>query len=184
MSTATHHPTLAVPPDPADHARGPLHAPVTLIEYGDFECPSCKVAVRTPQLLLDRYPNRIRFIYRHFPLEDAHPHALRAAEAAEAAAAQGCFWPMHDLLFQHQSHLTDRDLRRYAAEVGLDLTRFDVEMAQRLYLQRVREQAEGGRHSHLRATPTFFLNGVVQDISFGLQALHDAVAHAMRSHPE
>ncbi len=84
--------TLAVAPQPTDHILGSEHAPVTLIEYGDFECPSCKVAAPTPRLLLDRFPNRVRFIFRHFPLEDAHPHALAAAEAAEAAAGQGKFW--------------------------------------------------------------------------------------------
>lgn len=176
---STQHATLAVPADPTDHALGPLHAPVTLIEYGDFECPSCKVAVDTPRLLLERYPNHIRFIFRHFPLEEVHPHALRAAEAAEAAAAQGRFWAMHDELFARQPHLDERVLRRCAADVGLELTRFDTETAQRLYLQRVREQAEGGRRSHLRATPTFFLDGVVQDVSFGFQALHDRVASAV-----
>jgi protein-disulfide isomerase len=183
MSGPAHHPTLAVPADPADHSQGPLHAPLTLIEYGDFECPSCKVAVDTPKLLLERFPNRIRYIFRHFPLEEAHPHALRAAESAEAAAAQGRFWEMHDVLFAHQDHLGEADLKRHAASAGLDVARFEREMAQRLYLQRVREQAEGGRRSHLRATPTFFLDGVVQDISFGLQALHDAVAAAVRHLP-
>lgn len=172
--------TLAVPPEPADHAQGPEHAPVTLIEYGDFECPSCKVAVQTPTLLLDRFPNRVRFIFRHFPLEDAHPHALLAAQAAEAAAAQGHFWAMHAVLFANQAHLKEGDLRRYADEIGLDVARFVAEMDDRIYLQRVREHAEGARRSHIRATPTFFLDGIVQDISYGMQSLHDAVAAAVR----
>ena len=109
----------------------------------------------TPRLLLDRFPNRVRFIFRHFPLEDAHPHALAAAEAAEAAAGQGKFWQMHDLLFAHQAHLKDADLKRYADELGLDSARYVAEMDDHIYLQRVREHAEGGRRSHLRATPTF-----------------------------
>jgi protein-disulfide isomerase len=179
MNPQAHPITLAVPPEPADHAQGSLHAPVTLIEYGDFECPSCKVAVPTPKLLLDRFPNRVRFIYRHFPLEDSHPHALLAAEAVEAAAAQGKFWGMHDLLFAHQAHLKGPDLRRYAGELGLDLARYTAEMDDHIYLQRVREHAEGGRRSHIRATPTFFVNGVVQDVSYGMQSLHDAVARAL-----
>lgn len=180
MNAPARHPTLAVPADPTDHALGPLHAPVTIVEYGDFECPTCKLARDAPHLLLERYPNHIRFIFRHFPLEEAHPHAVRAAEAAEAAGAQGRFWAMHDALFAHQGHLGQRDLRHYAAEIGLDTVRFEGEMVQHLYLQRVREQEEGGRRSHLRATPTFFLNGVVQDVSFGFQPLHDAVAAAVR----
>jgi protein-disulfide isomerase len=129
--------------------------------------------------LLDRFPNRVRFIFRHFPVEDAHPHALLAAEAAEAAAAQGKFWTMHDMLFAHQAHLRDLDLRRYAGELGLDLARYAAEMDDHIYLQRVREHAQGGRRSHIRATPTFFVNGVVQDISYGMQSLHDAVAGAL-----
>ena len=121
MKPQPHPITLAVPPEPTDHFLGSEHARVTLLEYGDFECPSCKVAAQTPKLLLERFPNRIRFIFRHFPLEEAHPHALMAAEASEAAGAQGKFWQMHDLLFQNQAHLKDRDLYRYAGEVGLRL---------------------------------------------------------------
>jgi protein-disulfide isomerase len=181
MSPAhSHAVTLAVAPDPTDHFQGSLHAPVTLVEYGDFECPSCKVAVQTPKLLLDRFPNRIRFIFRHFPLPEAHPHALLAAEVSETAAAQGKFWPMHDRLFENQAHLKDRDLYRHANEIGLDLARYTAEMDDHIYLQKVREQVDGGRRSHIRATPTFFLDGVVQDISYGMQALHDAVAAAVR----
>jgi protein-disulfide isomerase len=172
--------SLAVPPEPTDHTLGAEHARVTLIEYGDFECPSCKVAVTTPKLLLERFPNQIRFIFRHFPLEQAHPHALLAAEASEAAAAQGHFWPMHDILFQHQDHLKVRDLHHYASELGLDMARFTTEMEDHIYLQKVREHIEGGRRSHIRATPGFFLDGSVQDISFGMHALHDAVAAAVR----
>jgi len=178
MTHPIHAATLAVPPDATDHMHGDAHAPVTVVEYADFECPSCKVAAPTPQLLLERFPGLVRFIFRNFPIEEAHPHALEAAEAAEAAAAQGKFWPMHDLLFQHQAHLKEKDLYRYASQAGLDLVRYAAEMKDHVYLQKVREQMEGGRRSHIRATPTFFVNGVVQDISFGMQALHDAVAAA------
>lgn len=180
MNPHPHATSLAAPPEPSDHFLGSEHARITLLEYGDFECPSCKVAVQTPKLLLERFPNRIRFIFRHFPLEEAHPHALMAAEVSEAAAAQGKFWPMHDSLFQNQAHLKDRDLYRYAGDLGLDLARYAAEMDDHIYLQKVREHAQGGRRSHIRATPTFFLDGVVQDISFGMQALHDAVAAAVR----
>ena len=174
--------SLAVPPEPVDHAQGPDHARVTVIEYGDFECPSCKVASTTPTLLMERYPNKVRFIYRHFPIVEAHPHAQLAAEAAEAAAAQGSFWPMYHRLFDSQQHLKDKDLQRYAQDLGLDMARYIAEMDDHIYLQKVREQADGGRRSHIRATPTFFINGVVQDISFGMKALHDAVAAAVQHH--
>ncbi|MEA3197560.1 MAG: hypothetical protein QOF32_1612 [Gammaproteobacteria bacterium] len=171
--------SLAMPPEPTDHLEGSAHARVTLLEYGDFECPSCRVAATTPKLLLERFPNKIRFIFRHFPQQDAHPHAVLAAEASEAAAAQGKFWALHDLLFLNQAHLKDKDLHRYAADVGLDLARYTAEMDDHIYLQKVREHIEGARHSHIRATPTFFVDGVVQDISFGMKALHDAVASAV-----
>src|SRR6266853_1051979 len=136
MTTQTHPITLAVPPEPTDHLEGSQHARVTLVEYGDFECPSCKVAVATPKLLLERFPNKIRFIFRHFPLQDAHPHALLAAEASEAAAAQGKFWPMHDLLFENQAHLKLKQLRGYAQRLELDVARFDSDLESQVHLQR------------------------------------------------
>jgi protein-disulfide isomerase len=173
---------LAVAPEPADHVQGPEHARVTVVEYGDFECPTCKVAATTPTLLMEHYPNKVRFLFRHFPIAEAHPHALLAAEASEAAAAQGKFWPMYHLLFDNQAHLGEKNLQRYAGAVGLDVTRYAAEMNDHIYLQKVREHMDGGRRSHIRATPTFFINGVLQDISFGMQALHDAVAAAVSQH--
>ena len=175
--------TLALPLQPTDHIQGPEHARVTLVEYGDFECPTCKVAAPTVKMLLEQFPNQIRFAYRHFPLEDAHPHALLAAEASESAAAQGRFWPMHEILFRNQAHLKDKDLYRYASEIGVDMVRYTAEMDDHIYLQRVREHIDSGRRSHIRATPTFFVNGVVQDISFGMLELHKAVEAAVsRAH--
>jgi protein-disulfide isomerase len=180
--SAAHPITLALPPQPTDHALGPDHARVTVVEYGDFECPGCKVAATTPTLLMERFPNKVRFLFRHFPLVEAHPHALRAAEASEAAAGQGKFWPMYETLFNHQAHLKDKDLQRYAAELGLDLTRYTAELDDHIYLQRVREHVDSGTRSNIRATPTFFVNGVVQDISYGMKALHDKVAAAVGEH--
>ena len=182
MNTTSRQVTLAVPPQPTDHALGSEHARVTVVEYGDFECPSCKVAATTPALLLERYPNQVRFVFRNFPVAEAHPHALLAAETAEAAAAQGKFWPMYDVLFRHQAHLKSADLQRYARDLGLDMTRFVAEMDDHIYLQKVREHIDGGQRSHIRATPAFFINGVVQDISFGMKSLHDAVAAAVAAH--
>jgi protein-disulfide isomerase len=180
---SSNHPvTLAVPPQPTDHSQGPEHARVVVIEYGDFECPSCKVAATTPSLLMDRYPSQVRFIFRHFPIEEAHPHALLAAEAAEAAGAQGRFWQMYDVLFRNQAHLKAADLQRYASDLGVDMARYAGEMDDHIYLQKVRENLAGGRLSHIRATPAFFINGVVQDISYGMKSLHDAVAAAIAQH--
>ena len=174
--------TLADPPEPTDHSLGSEHARVTVVEYGDFECPSCKVAANTPSLLMDRFVNQVRFVFRNFPLEEAHPHALLAAEAAEAAAAQGKFWPMYELLFRNQAHLKAADLQRYAVELGLDMARYKAEMDDHIYLQKVREHVAGGRRSHIRATPTFFVNGIVHDVSYGMKALHDAVAGLVAQH--
>jgi protein-disulfide isomerase len=184
MSETPHPGTLSLPPEPGDHAQGSEHARVIVVEYGDFECPSCKVAAATPFLLLDRYPGKVRFIFRHFPLEQAHPHALQAAEAAEAAAAQGKFWPMYELLFRNQEHLKAKDLQHYAAELGLDLGRYAAETSGHDYLPRVRHDIDSGRRSHIRATPAFFIDGVVQDISFGMKSLHDAVAAAVARHDQ
>src|SRR3954466_7715238 len=108
---------LAVPVQNTDHVMGASHAPVTIVEYGDFECPNCKQAAPAVKLLLKRFADEVQFAYRHFPLEEVHPHALRAAESAEAAAGQGKFWPMHDLLFQNQHHLKARELRGYAQKL-------------------------------------------------------------------
>jgi protein-disulfide isomerase len=171
--------TLAVPVDKTDHVLGPDSASVALVEYGDFECPNCAQAYAAVKMLLGRFEHRIRFVFRHFPLE-VHPHAELAAEAAEAAGAQHKFWPMYDLLFEHASHLKPKDLRDYAGRIELDLERYDYEMGDQVYRQRVNEHVEGGGRSGVRSTPTFFVNGAVVDVSFGLAHLADAVAAATR----
>jgi protein-disulfide isomerase len=171
---------LAVAVNPSDHNLGASHAPVTVVEYGDFECPNCKQAAPAVKLLLERFPGRVRVVWRHFPLEEVHPHALHAALAAEVAAGQGKFWPMHDLLFDNQRHLKLPQLRSYAQRLELDMVRYDADMADTVYLQRVREDIEGGSASGVRSTPTFFLNGAVQDVSFGLQRLVDKVEAELR----
>lgn len=175
-----HGADLAVPVSAVDHALGPEHAPVTLVEYGDFECPTCKVAAPTVKLLLEHFPGRVRVVFRHFPLEAAHPHALLAAQAAESAGGQNKFWEMHDLLFDNQNHLKAQHLREYAAQLDLDMPRFIAELDDEIYLQRVREHMQGGVASHIRGTPGFFVNGVIQDVSFGMQSLMDAVAATLR----
>ena len=171
---------LSLPVGGADHILGPSHAAVTVVEYGDFECPNCKQAAPAVKLLLQRFNGRVRFVYRHFPLEGVHPHALNAALAAEAAAGQGKFWEMHDLLFENQSHLKLPQLRSYAQQLELDMARYDAEMGGDLYLQRVREHIESGERSGVRGTPGFFVNGAIQDVSFGMQRLFDGVEAALR----
>src|SRR5437867_5870970 len=169
---------LTVPVSAVDHVLGPAHALVTMVEYGDFECPNCKQAAAAVKLLLDRFAGRVRLVFRHFPLGEVHPHALHAAQAAEAAGGQGKFWEMHDLLFENQRHLKLPQLRAYAERLELDIARYTGEMDDEVYLQRVREHIEGGLKSGVRATPTFFINGMLHDTSFGLQSLADGVEAA------
>jgi protein-disulfide isomerase len=171
---------LAAPVGAADHILGPVRAPVTVVEYGDFECPNCRQAAPAVKILMARFAERVRFVYRHFPLEGVHPHALQAALAAETAGAQGKFWPMHDLLFESQSHLKLPQLRSYAERLELDMARYDADMAAQLYLQRVREHIVSGEKSGVRSTPAFFVDGTIQDVSFGLQRLWERVEEALR----
>jgi protein-disulfide isomerase len=178
----SHHPapfTLVAPVNPTDHALGPITARLTLVEYGDFECPSCAQAYPVVRLLLDHYGERMRFVFRHYPLREVHPHAELAAEAAEAAGAQGKFWDMHGLLFEHQSHLKAKSLREYADRLELDLTRYDFEMNDHVYLQRVQEHLAGGAKSGVRATPTFYINGALHDASFGFEQLQSAMRRVL-----
>jgi protein-disulfide isomerase len=166
---------LIDPVNAVDHALGPAHAPVTLVEYGDFECPMCKQASGAVKLILRQFDQRVRYVFRHFPLEEVHPHALAAAEVAEVAGAQGQFWRMHDLLFEHQDQLKSTQLHEYAESLGLDMARYTSELDDHIYLQRVREHQASGSASGVRATPTFFVNGHLQDVSYGLHALSEAL---------
>jgi protein-disulfide isomerase len=171
--------TLAVPVSVTDHLAGPEHARIVVVEYGDFECPIC-IAVEPSVKQLRALHPQMAFVFRHFPLEDAHPHALMAAEAAEAAGAQGKFWAMHDLLLARPHQLTRAHLEAHAVQIGLDAVRFQAELDDEIYRQRIREHQQGGQRSHLRATPAFFVNGVVQDVSGGMQALFELVAQEAR----
>lgn len=160
-----------------DNRSGPDHAPVVVVEYGDFQCPICQSVEPAVKQLRSLHSADMTFVFRHFPLEEVHPLALMAAEAAEAAGAQGRFWEMHDLLLAPGRHLTRHHLEGYARQLGLDMARFTAELDDEIYRQRVREHQQGGRNGHLRATPGFFVNGAVQDVSGGMQGLFDAVAN-------
>lgn len=176
--------TLAVPLNQTDHIRGSESAQVTVIEYGDFECPTCGQAYHAVKILLDLFGDRLRFAFRHFPLREAHPHAELAAEAAETAGAQDKFWSMHDLLFENQLHLKEKNLRQYAEKVELDLVRYDYEMSDHVYLQRVQEHIESGTTSKIRSTPAFFINGVLHDVSFGFEELQRAIEAELGAAPD
>jgi Na+:H+ antiporter, NhaA family len=154
--------TLTPPVDPArDHVRGASDAPVTLVEYGDFQCPYCGDAYPVVGQLLARFGNRLRFVFRHMPLADLHPRARAAAEAAEAAGAQGRFWEMHDRLFSHQLELGDAELRDHAAAIGLDVERFDRDLREGVHAARVQEDSRSGVRSGTPSTPRFFVSGVI-----------------------
>jgi protein-disulfide isomerase len=171
--------SLLHPDEAVDHLRGPASAPVTIVEYGDFECPVCRQAHGALEVMLPHFSNQVCFAFRHFPLRDPHPHAELAAEAAEAAGAQGKFWPMHDLLFEQQQHLDEQHMLGWAAKVGLDLPRYRNEMTDHVYLQRVQEHVQSGRRLGGRSTPAFFVNGAFADVSFGMQHLHEAIDRAL-----
>lgn len=170
---------LLYPDEATDHIRGLASAPVTVIEYGDFECPLSRQARGALEVMLPHFGNEVCFVFRHFPLRDAHPHAELAAEAAEAAGVQGKFWPMHDLLFEQQQNLDEEHLLGCAATAGLDLPRYRMDVAEHVYLQRVQEHVQTGRRLGVRSTPAFFVNGAFADVSFGMQHLHEAIDRAL-----
>ena len=162
-----------------DHVRGSATAPVTLVEYGDYECPYCGRTHPVVGKLRETLGDRLRFVFRHFPLDSVHPRARHAAEAAEAAGAQDRFWEMHDLLYENQEDLGDEALRRLAAEVGLDLERFEEDLAERWHAPRVREDRLGGERSGVDGTPAFFVNGARHEGNLDLESLLAAVEGAM-----
>ena len=162
----------------SDHSTGAAGASLLLLEYGDYECPSCSEAEPVTRHLIEAFGKKLRFVFRHFPLVE-HPHAELAAEAAEAAAAQDKFWPMHHLLFTHWQHLEPDALTRYAEMAGLDMHRFRAAMSERTYRSRVQAHRRSGEEIGLHGSPSFFLNGKVVDVSFGLEHLEHAVRAAL-----
>src|SRR5437016_11588345 len=155
----------------ADHVRGHL-----IVEYGDYECPYSRQAYRAIQRVEDGLDPGVRFAFRHFPLTEIHPHAFAAAAAAEAAALQGRFWDMHDLLFHRQKALENDDLQRYAAELGLDIAQFDCDRAGAVVLRRIRRDVESGIASgEVLGTPTLFIDGVVHRAGYDAETLMAAL---------
>ena len=149
------------PVDVEDHVDGPKDAQVTVVSYCDFECPYCGRGYPVLKQLQQRLGDRLRIVFRHFPLEDKHPFARQAAEASEAAGAQGQFWGMHDLLFENQDALDEDSLKEYAASLGLDMPRFEREVRDRVHANRVDRDIASGRRSGVTGTPTYFVNGTL-----------------------
>ena len=172
MTRTEWEPTLTMPvSDDRDHIQGLASAPVTLVEYGDYQCPFCGAAYPILKDVQARMGDGLRFVFRNFPISTSHPNAELAAEAAEAAAVQGRFWEMHDLLYENQDRLGGEDLHAYAERLGLDLETFDRELAGHAYAARVREDFMSGVHSGVNGTPTFYLNGSRYDGSYETESL-------------
>jgi protein-disulfide isomerase len=173
------HPALTMPvSDDRDHIQGSPDAAVTLVEYGDYECPYCGAAYPIVKEVQARMGERLRFVFRNFPISTSHPHAEQAAEAAEAAADQGSFWEMHDVLYENQKRLRDEDLRGYAEKLGLDVERFDTELADHVHADRVHEDFLTGVRSGVNGTPTFYINGARHDDSYDAETLLAALERA------
>jgi len=151
-------PTLTRPVSARDHAEGAADAPLTLVEYGDYQCPYCGAAYPVVKRLQKKLGKNLRFVFRNFPLTQAHPYALIAAEAAETAALQGKFWQMHDLLFEEQSSLKPGIIRAWAERTGVNLERFENDLKQGVVEKRIKEDRQSGIRSGVNGTPTFFIN--------------------------
>ena len=150
---------LKPPVSGKDHVQGNEKAAVELVEYGDYQCPHCGHAYPIIKSVQKKLGNKIKFVFRNFPLSEIHPNATNAAVAAEAAALQGKFWEMHDIIFEHQEHLGDTHLIKYAAQVGLDVAQFQVDFDKPLVQEKVENDFESGVMSGVNGTPTFFING-------------------------
>jgi protein-disulfide isomerase len=156
---------LVIPVNEHDHLIGPADAVVTVVNYGDYQCPDCQRRHREVEKMFDQLLNSVRFVYRHFPLVNVHLRALRAAEGAEAAAAQGKFWEMHRLLYTHPDKLEDRHLRHYAKEIGLDVDRFDREMATGAYSAQILDSYHSSLINGITGVPTTFINSELYAMS-------------------
>ena len=164
---------------PDDHIRGPADGPVTILEYGDYECPYCRGAFRDVHRLADQHPTLIRFVFRNFPITQLHPHAGEAAEAAEAAAAQGKFWEMYELLLQPYAHLDTDSLVMYAEVVGLQIAQFRQELTEHAHAARIERDIAEGLRNGVNATPKFYVDGQRIDGKVPLENLAEAVQRAV-----
>jgi protein-disulfide isomerase len=158
-----------------DHAQGSADAPVTLVQYGDYECPYTRLSRHSVHALQREFPDGLRFVFRHFPLDEIHPHAREAAMAAEAAGAQTDFWRMHDYLFEHQKALEPADLQRYATELSLDVGRFDRDRSSPEIERRIERDIASGERSGVKGTPTFYVNGARHEGGYDLDSLRSAI---------
>ncbi|WP_151759076.1 DsbA family protein [Dictyobacter vulcani] len=172
---------MIVPVNAHDHAQGPATAPVTLVEYGDYECPDCGDAYPVVKELQKRLGDKLRFVYRNFPLNHQHPHAQHASEVAEAAGDQGKFWEMHDLLYEKQQQLEDAQLLQYADQLGLDRAKIQQALDNHTYTSRIKEEISSGTRSGVNGTPTFFINGQRHNAAYDVETLLAAINKALEA---
>jgi protein-disulfide isomerase len=158
-----------------DHVHGRLDAELTLLQYGDYECPYTRMSGHSIHALQRELQDRLRFVFRHFPLEEIHPHARAAATAAESAAAQAEFWVMHEYLFEHQQALEERDLHQYAIDLGLQADQFERDRTSPEVTRRIDRDLASGERSSVEGTPTFYVNGVRHDGPFDVDSLRSAI---------
>jgi protein-disulfide isomerase len=174
---------LTAPVTSDDHVQGPVDADVTLLQYGDYECPYTRMSVHSIHTLQRELQDRLRFVFRHFPLEEIHPHARAAAAAAESAAAQGQFWTMHDHLFKHQQALAGHDLHQYAIDVELDPDQFERDRTSPEVASRIDRDLATGERSGVEGTPTFYVNGLRHDGAFDVDSLRSAITAQLTGDP-
>jgi len=179
MTEQREHPRLTVDVGPDDHVRGPAVAPLTLVEYGDYECPYCGAAYPIVKEIERILGDELISVFRNFPLSEVHPHAFQAAEAAESAAAQDRFWEMHDRLYENQQRLEKNDLLAHARTLGLDVPRIETELEEHAHEPRIRNDFLSGVRSGVNGTPTFFINGLRHNGSYDLKTLLSALRAAL-----
>ncbi len=174
---------LTMPVGDRDHIQGDVESPLTLLEYGDYQCPACGQAYPMVKALQKAAGQQLRFVFRNFPLINAHPYAEHSAEAAESAAVQGHFWEMHDMLFENQRALEDRQLVQYASELGLDARTLINDLQEQRFAQRVREDFMSGIKSGVNGTPTFFINEIRYDGDYDVESMLAALEQAAPPEP-
>lgn len=170
--------SLSVEVGENDHSSGSKDATITLVEYGDYECPHCARAYPIVKKVQEKMGDKMRFVFRNFPLTQMHPNALHAAEASEIADKQGKYWQMHDVLYENQDALDDESLKSYAGQIGLDAGKFAADLDNDTYEEKVREDFMGGVESGVNGTPTFFINGERFDGSWEYENLLEALENA------
>jgi protein-disulfide isomerase len=180
MTSSSPEPILTEPLDAADHVTGAADAAVMLIEYGDYECPTCLKAFPIIKQLLKQMPDVLQVAFRHFPQNSIHPHASVAAQAAEAAGAQGKFWKMHDALFTYQDRMDEWDMSQYAIKAELELYKFEADLSSERFARRVARDLESGRRGGVHKTPTLFINGIYYAGTLELAALAEAIQRALK----